>query len=181
MPRAVVAVMAGLLAAGCSLGSTKGVVPAESLPPSVMPTIPGYQVIEQTNLAKQFTEAGSQSLVQGGVVYVVRNGATVDGSVQVSLFKKGINSQDSSVQQGIEKNLDSAGGGFSTQHLGFVHLLEAEIGQTDVYLWFPPEHNVMELFVMRSGFAEAGQIVRLVIDHQLGLVAPTAPTAGGSS
>jgi hypothetical protein len=155
---------------GCALGGTHGQRPAQSLPAQVVPAmLTGYQIVAQPSLAARFSRPKAQSLVTKGEVYVIRNGATVEGSVQVTLFRSGVNSQDPAVQKDIESGLGAGGRGFQTVHFGLVRILVTQNGEQQLYLWFPPEHNVMELFVMRTGFADAGRLVRTIIASQLGL------------
>jgi hypothetical protein len=173
MKRARVLAIAGTvvaLTAGCALGGTRGNQPAQSMPEQVMPAaLTGYQIVAQPTLAARLSRPIAERLITKGEVYIVRSGATVEGSVEVTLFRRGVNGQDLSVQAGIEKGLGVGGGGFQTLHFGLVRLLVAQIGEQQIYLWFPAEHNVMELFVMRKGFAGAGALVRTIVADQLSL------------
>lgn len=164
-----VTITAAVVLAGCG-GSTNGHSPSQTLPPTVVPaTLTGYQITQQPSLSRQLASRRSQSLVTSGDVYVIRSGATVDGSLQVSLFKSGVNGQDPSVERDIGQSLDSGGQGFQVEHVGIAKVLVAQTGDVLLYLWFPPEHNVMEVFVMRTGFADAGRLVHAIVDYQLGI------------
>lgn len=173
------AVLAAALstAAGCSLGSTSG-----AAPPQTLPSAPPANLVANVNIQSDpkydshFSKLRPASLVTGGRLFVVRSGPVIQGSVQITLFKKGVNSQDPSVQRGIEDGLNVGARGFTNLHFGLVKLLSATVGETQMYLWFPPNHNAMELFVMRQGFAQSGLLVRSVITNQLGL-----PTTGALS
>jgi len=166
---AATAVAAVTALAGCG-GSTTGQGATQSLPSTVIPAaLTGYQISRQPALSQQLMKHRPQSLVDSGDVYVIRSGATVDGSLQVSLFKPGVNGQDSSIQRDIEQALDSSGQGFQVEHLGIAKVLIAQTGNVSLSLWFPPEHNVMEVFVMRTGFADAGRLVHAIVDYQLGI------------
>ena len=172
--------MTAAVSCGCALGGTHGKQPAQSLPQQVMPAVlSGYQVVPQPSLDAKLSRPVANGLITKGEVYVIRSGATVEGSVQVTLFRRGVNGQDPKVQAEIEKGLDSSGRGFQIIHFGLIRLLVADLGEQQIYLWFPPEHNVMELFVMRKGFADAGVLVRRIVVNQLGL--DPAKTVGGSA
>lgn len=179
--RAAVAAAAALTATGCSGGHTSGVVPPVSYPALIAPTTLGnYDFKEQTAEAKAFSAGGKDSLIQSGRLYSIRQGATVEGALQVTLFRSDVNAQDSHVQSGIEDGLGAGGRGFQTVHLGLVKLQALDTGDENLYLWFPPEHDVMELFVLRSKFTDGGSLVRSVIAYQLGLTLDQG-TVGGTS
>lgn len=165
----VVLGLAMLTAASCSLGATSGAAPPLTLPPSPpVNLVANVSIQGEPKYDSHFSKLRPSSLITAGKLFVVRSGPVIEGSVEITLFKKGVNSQDPSVQQGIEKGLDVGARGFTVLHFGLVTLLSASVGQTQLYLWFPPDHNVMELFVMRQGFDQAGLLVRSIVNNQLG-------------
>jgi hypothetical protein len=173
---------AGLVASGCAGGHTSGTVPPVTYPASITPAVVnGYDVTEQPEQTKAFQSGGKDSLIQSGKLFSIRKGATVEGALQVTLFRDDVNAQDPKVQSGIEKGLGAGGRGFQTLHLGLVRLQALSTGETNLYLWFPPEHNVMELFVLRSKFTEGEALVRTVVAHQLGLDLAVSGTEGSES
>lgn len=162
--------VAALVASGCSGGHTSGDIPPVSYPARIAPVlVNGYDVIEQPDQAKGFAAGGKDSLIQSGKLFSIRHGSTVEGALQVTLFHDDINAQDPHVQDGIEKGLGAGGRGFQTLHLGLVALKALNTGNENLYLWFPPGHDVMELFVLRSKFTEGESLVRSVVAYQLGL------------
>lgn len=175
--RAAAASLLMLTVASCSLGNTSG-----KTPPRTLPADPPANLVANVSIQSDpeynahFSKLRPSSLITDGRLFVVRSGPVIEGSLEVTLFKKGVNSQDPSVQSGIEKGLDVGARGFTVLHFGLVTLLSASVGETQMYLWFPPDHNVMELFVMRQGFAQSGLLVRSIISNQLGF-----STAGGLS
>ena len=164
-------VLALCTVAGCALGNTTG-----AAPPLTMPAAPPADLVANVTIQadpkydSHFSKLRPSSLITAGRLLVIRSGPVIEGSLEVTLFKKGVNSQDPSVQEGIQRGLDVGARGFTVLHYGLVTLLSASVGQTQLYLWFPPDHNVMELFVMRQGFAQAGLLVRSVINNQLGFL-----------
>lgn len=179
---ATVAALALLVSVtGCSGGQTSGEVPPVSYPAKIVPSVVnGYDVTAQSDEAKGFSAGGKDSLIQSGKLYSIRKGATVEGALQVTLFHDDINAQDPNVQKGIRDGLNPGGRGFQTLHLGLVRLQALNAGAQNLYLWFPPEHDVMELFVLRSEFTEGEAFVKAVIAYQLGLDLGVA-TAGETS
>ena len=159
-----------VLTAGCSGAHTAGTVPPVTYPAEIVPSVlGGYDITEQRSEAAAFATGGKDSLIQGGKLFSIRHGATVEGALQVTLFRDEVNAQDPHVQEGIRDDLGAGGRGFQTLHLGLVRLQALNNGDQNIYLWFPPEHNVMELFVLRSKFTDGGSFVRSVVAYQLGL------------
>ena len=109
-------------------------------------------------------------MVQSGRVYTVRAGDVIQGSVQVALFKDAFDLRDEGLRRDVEDGLDA--GVVATQHIGIVRLRSLTLPEQQIFVWFPPGHNVMELFVMRKTFRDAQQVVNSIIQHQRGL--PTA-------
>ncbi|HVV75736.1 MAG TPA: hypothetical protein VHC43_06830 [Mycobacteriales bacterium] len=180
MSRARISLLAAaaLTLAACSGGHTHGDIPPVSYPAQIAPAVVnGYDVTEQPDQAKGFSAGGKASLIQSGKLFSIRQGTTVEGALQVTLFHTDVNAQDPSVQAGIEKGLGAGGRGFQTLHFGLVRLEALNTGDENLYLWFPAEHDVMELFVLRSKFTDGEALVRSVIAYQLGLD-PTAQPAG---
>jgi len=141
---------------------------------------PGYEFTKQASLEKKFAVKANGSIITGGRLYTIRSGASVEGSFQTTLFAKGVSNQDPGVQKGILNGLGGGGRGFTTVHLGLAKLLTAPNEDEIYYVWFPPQHNVMELFVLRAGFTGGGQLVRSLVGAQLGITVPP-PSPGGSS
>ena len=179
MRRLALGVTALALCAGCA-NSTQSTPPLTLPPPLVPAQLTGFELTPQPALDARFAAHTTDSIITSGKLFTIRSGAAVEGSFQTTVFAKGVSNQDPGVQKGILSALGGGGRGFTTVHLGLTRLLTAPSGDEVLYVWFPPQHNVMELFVMRSGFSGAGQLVRSLVADQLGYPVPLPPPEGAS-
>jgi hypothetical protein len=155
---------------GACGGAARAAAPSTYFPSLLPDKVGAYEFHRETAVEDQFKKPGSRAIVSEGRVFTVRDGDTVQGSIQVALFKPGVDNQDHRVQDGVQRGLGAAAG-FRLVHYGVIHLLELDTAEQRVFLWFPPERNVMELFVMRKKFVNAESVVTAVIAHQRGLPA----------
>jgi hypothetical protein len=133
-------------------------------------------MVREVKAEAKYALAGADALVTNGQVWTVHDGTKVEGSVQISVFKASVRSQDASVRQDVEKGLSL--GVFRTQRVGVLRLRTASGFALRTWVWFPADRNVVELFVMRSDFAGAEHFVRATIAAQLGWPAPPTVTSG---
>jgi hypothetical protein len=158
-------VVAVLLLAGCSARPTAA---APSSYPD--PLVPG-RVLDQYDLERrpeveaQYAKPGRAALVTEGRVFTIRGGDTIEGSLQIALFRRDVDTRLPSVRRGIEGDFGSPEA-FRTEHFGTVKLRVLTRAEERIYLWFPPDRNVMELFVMRKKFADAERVVHGLITFQ---------------
>lgn len=167
--RGVAAVGASMLAllllGGCGGSSAKAEAPV-TFPDPLMPAkILNYDLQRRVSAEKQYTEVQGRGLATEGRVFTITEGNVVQGSIQVALLKDKVNNRSRKVQQGIEQGLGGTEG-FRTVRYGTVRLRVLELPEQNIYLWFPPERNAMEVFIMRKKFGAAEQVVLDLIDHQ---------------
>lgn len=168
----LVAVAALLLAVGCTQSKAGSDVPSALPSPLIVGSPAGYTFEPQKTIDAKFAVKTSDSLISEGRLFTIRKGSTLQGSLQVTVFKKDVDGQDPKVQDGILKGLGAGGRGFQVVHYGLTKLYATNTGETVLYVWFPANLNVMQLFVLRSGFADAGKVVRQVVADQLGYASP---------
>jgi hypothetical protein len=128
----------------------------------------GFDVVRETSVEGEYRKPGERALVADGRVFTIRGPDAVQGSFQVSRFKLGIDASDPDIQRGVERALGAADG-FHSARVGTIRLRTMELTEQRLYLWFPPDGNTMELWIMRKGFADGGAVVRAMIGHQRGL------------
>jgi hypothetical protein len=162
---AAAAVAAVFLLGACAPGPAPAEAPVAYPDPLLPPTVLGMPVERQPHVEGEYDKPGRAGLVEEGRVFTVRDGGTVQGSIQVAVLKADVNGRSRDVQEGVERGLGSAGG-FRTVRFGTVRLRVLDTAEQRVFLWFPPDRNVMELFVMRKTFANADEFVLEVIRHQ---------------
>jgi hypothetical protein len=154
---------------GACGGSTGPARPPSSYPEPLMPATTGpYDVAREPKAEVEFAKAGGRSLVLGGQVFTVRDGDNIQGSVEIAVFKPNVDAQAAQVQEGVQKGLGTTAG-FHIVHYGLIEFRVLQTTEQQVYLWFPPERNVMELFIMRKKFADADKVVQAIVNHQRGL------------
>ena len=131
--------------------------------PLVRSSILGYDVVREAKVENQYRLAGTRRMVTEGHVYTIRGGDAVQGSFQVALFKPDVDASRQDIQRAVERSLAN---GFRTDRLGIIRLRTVELTEQRLYLWFPPGHNAMELWVMRKSFPDADGVVRSMIGVQ---------------
>lgn len=141
----------------------------------------------------------SGSVIRAGELYTVRHDGIVEGSVQVEQLQPSLTTSDSEVRQGIEQGL--GGGAFGqlatavdqfdgtclcpatytlvpvrSQALHrYQQVLEQDLPDLRVYLWFPPHRDVLVIVALRAEFPResSDDLVLALVDHALGV--PTGP------
>ncbi len=177
---AALLVAAATILGGCAQqGGFDGAKKPAAYPDPLLPepplTLRGLE-FHRANLAeKEFLGAGDRALVTEGRVFTIRDGDTIQGSVQVSLLLPELDGRDPKVQQRIEAAL---GGTFVDDRLGPARVRRRRLPEQDLYLWFPPGHNAMEVVVVRRGFSGGRELVRAVVVHQLGFDTDRLSPAG---
>jgi transglutaminase-like putative cysteine protease len=159
------AIVAVVMLGGCVPGPQLAESPIRFPDPMVPPTVLGFPLERQATVEAQYAKPGDAGLVSEGRVYTIRKGASIQGSVQISLLKPDVDGRSWKVQSSVERGLGSEEG-FRTIHAGTVRLRTIDLSEQRIYAWFPPELNVMELFIMRKGFEEAEQVVLELIKYQ---------------
>jgi len=156
------------LLVGCATPSTPPATTIADYPERDVPSqVLGYEVKRQRTAEKEYDAVDSDaSLVKEGRVYTIQDGETVQGSYQVAVLKPEYRAQDLSLQADFERSLASRA--FTTTRLGLIRLRVSRLVDQDVYVWFPPDRNAMQIFVMRKEFNHADDVVREVIWSQLG-------------
>jgi hypothetical protein len=143
----------------------------------------------------------SGSVVQAGRLYTARHDGIVEGSVQLEQLRDSLQTSDQEVRQGIEQSL--GGGAFhqlatpvyqfdgdclcrATYTLVPVReqalhrwqtVLEQDLPDLRVYLWFPPRRDVVVIVALRSEFPRSSSeaLVLGLVDHALGVPAGPVP------
>jgi hypothetical protein len=181
IPSGVAVVLIALLLGGCvRQGGFDGAEVPSEYPERVAPdpseSIQGLTFVRESVAEEEYDDPKGRPLVTEGRVYTLHDATQVQGSLQVALFKPELDSSDLAVQTKIERGL---GGGFNNYRIGTVKLRRRELPEQILYLWFPPERNVMVLYTMRRKYAEADEFVTAAIAHQRGLDADLL-LAGGA-
>jgi hypothetical protein len=167
---AAVTALAVLFGGACG-GAADASAPSRYPDPLLPDQVGSYTLVREESAEAKYQSPGGRALVSEGRVFTVRGGDTIQGSVQIALFKPGVDNQDDRVQEGVQGGLGSTAA-FKRVHFGTALLWEMEAPEQLVYLWFPPERNVMELFVMRKKFGDATKVVEAIVRHQRGLTPP---------
>lgn len=157
-----------LVLGGCGNAPDGSKVAAAYPDPLVPSSVLGYDITREATVEDQYAEPGDRALVSQGRVFTIRGEDAVQGSFQVALFKPDVDGADAEIQRGIERGLGAADG-FESARVGLIRLRTLELTEQRMFLWFPPDRNVMELWVMRKDFPDAEAVVRSMIAHQRGL------------
>ena len=165
----VLTLIATLSACAPRQAGLEGASTAVKLPRSLVPEdgILGYQFVREADVEGRYRAKSSTNLlVNDGRVFTIRHGSVVEGALQVALFRPDVDSQDRDIQREVERSIAPT---FHTYQFGTIRLRVNESAQQRTFLWFPPDSNTMEVFVLRKEFADGLRVVRAVVAHQRGL------------
>ncbi len=125
-------------------------------------------------LEKDCKQGGGDALDAACQVYLVSDGTTVQGSIEIYLVKSDVRADDSAILAGLDGGL----GGRVAQRVRLVPQqivwLKEGIDQR-VYYWNPPLANALEIVTLRKQFSVHRDFVTALVDYQQGL--PIRPFA----
>ena len=159
------AILAVLTLGGCAPQPPQAQSPIRFPNPLLPATVLDFALEHQTSLEGEYAKPGKAALVSRGKVFTVRSGEAIQGSVQIALLKPDVDGRDWKVRRNIERGLGPSEG-YRTIRYGTARVRAIELAEQRIFLWFPPDVNVMELFIMRKNFAEAEQVVLELIRYQ---------------
>lgn len=161
--------LCAVLLAGCG-GSAPQPLPAGDPVAQVPASLGGYVLVPEPDGARAYLAAGSKALVRDGRVWTLRQGAgrrgKVVGSVQVARFVADVDSRDRQLQLQVERGIGTA----VTRHVATARLRVLTRAEQVVTLWFRPDVDLLVTVVVRKGLPDGPDLVRQLVEHQLGLV-----------
>jgi hypothetical protein len=179
---------------GC--GATAQAMP-RSLPANLVPDRLGAIVLHREPKAEaQYQTAGPTSLVSTGQVFTVRHDDTIEGSVQLVLFKPKVTTEDMTdnmtdhcvsnpedcpgheVFKGVQRSFGS--GRFQRVYLQGERVYEMQLSDQRVYVWFPPGTESMTMAILRKQFTASSSeaLVMALLQYQHGLTPSPVPLPG---
>lgn len=161
-PRAGTATLLALVmmlgSGGCSVSSRSTArVPAAYPTEIVRDGVLGLRFVREELAEREYVEAKEDALVSEGRVFTIHEGDSVQGAVQISLFRPEVDGTDAGIQEQVEEGI---GGHFETVRIGTARLRSTERPEQRLYLWFPPERNAMVLVVVRKQYTQPIELVR---------------------
>ena len=126
----------------------------------------GLTFVREEEAEVEYEEVEGRPLVTDGRVYTIRDDLGVQGSLQVARLLPELDGSDPEVQAKISEAL---GGAFVPHRIGTIKLQRRVFPEQFLYLWFPPERNVMVVFAVRSKYERADELVTATIAYQRGL------------
>jgi hypothetical protein len=185
-----------LLLAGCGTSQAT----QRSLPASLVPGKLGDIVLQREPKAEaQYQTAGPTSLVSDGRVYTVRHDDTIEGSVQLVLFKPKVSTEDMTdnmsdhcvanpeecpgheVFKGVQRSFGS--GRFQRVYVQGARVYEMQLSDQRVYVWFPPRTESMTMVILRQQFSKPSSdaLVVALLQYQHGGAPSPVPLPGSPS
>lgn len=161
-----------------TLGACGGGAPStrvNTLPTRLAPARIGAITFEREPRAERaYQLAGDASLVAQGRVFSVRDGDTIEASLQAVAFEPGIDARDLDVRRGL---LGSIGGGrFTLQRAGAERFYVRDLPEQRILLWFTPDGGSMLLLDARRAFVEADATFGAILRYVQGIEdAPAGP------
>ncbi|MGI8792953.1 MAG: transglutaminase domain-containing protein [Acidimicrobiales bacterium] len=176
---AVVAVTVVAMAITVAVAPDRNAAPAEApvrFPATLVDAqIGAFEFVREEAVETNYAKPGQDSLVNAGQVFTIRDGSVVAGSYQVVVLADDVNARDLAVQRRVEAAILT--GTFTTRSFGVVRIRELKTPEQQVFLWFPPTTNTMQLFVFRADVAGAASLVERVVSRQLDLPDPRPQSA----
>lgn len=146
-------------------GKESAVVPPPRLPDQILPElIDGLEVQREAEGVAAFRKAGPQALIADGVLFTLRKEGTVQGSLQVAVFKSQYDSEDDEVRRGVRKSVEH--GIYRYFKVGRQWVGEQRLPEIGIYLWFPPRSDVYEVLVTRPELGIPKSLLNAIIDYQ---------------
>ena len=160
-----VTLFAGIVAA-TTVGGPDGVRPgAAALPP-----VPGQtnSVVWQREpkAERAFGRAGRDALVTGGRVYSVRQGTTIQGSLQLAALRADVVDHRDDIQEGVRQSIGA--GRFAPTRLGGQRVFSLDLPEQHLLLWFAADGRSYQLLVARRSFRDADALFAALLETQLG-------------
>jgi hypothetical protein len=186
-----------LLLTSCGAG---GQVTPRTMPTNLVPAQLGDLVLQRESKAEaQYQTAGSGSLVSDGRVYTVRHNDTIEGSVQLVVFKPKVSTEDMTdnmsdhcvsnpeecpgheVFKGVQRSFGS--GRFQRVYVQGERVYQMELSDQRVYVWFPPGTETMTMVVLRKQFTapSSDALVVALLQYQHGRTPSPVPLPGPPS
>ncbi|MHB8719415.1 MAG: transglutaminase-like domain-containing protein [Candidatus Dormibacteria bacterium] len=208
---AVIVVVAG--ATGTGAASSPPAAPGSDtaalsrlVPPSL-----GVLTVQRERAAEvKYAQAGPDALVSAGQVYTLHQGPAVQGSLQVSLLKPGVSSDDRTFVSLMQTNLEASqplvahvpifdghcrcAAGYHDVPVDELstyfhqHIWYGQLPTQRLYFWFPPGAPTLVILVVRDeiGAVAADHLALALSDYQHGtaldtVALPPLPSATGGS
>jgi hypothetical protein len=186
-----------ILMIGC--GATGQAAP-RTMPSNLVPAQLGDLVLQREQKAEaQYGTAGPDSLVSTGRVFTVRHNDTIEGSVQLVVFKPKVSTEDMTdnmsdhcvsnpeecpgheVFKGVQRSFGS--GRFQRIYIQNERVYQMELSDQRVYVWFPPRTETMTLVILRRQFTapSSNALVTALLDYQHGRKPSPVPLPGPPS
>lgn len=160
---ALVLLLPGCATGGATAASSKSV---SALPERIVPEHAlGVRFVREPLAEEKYAGVGDEVLVSDGRVFTIHEGETVQGAVQVAVFRESVDAREDRVQRQVAAGL---GGAFEVVRFGTIRLRVAERADQRMVLWFPPERNIMVLIVARAEYQEPVQLAQAVAMHMRG-------------
>lgn len=173
------------LAAACG-GSTGA---PRTLPTGLVPKSLGGLVFTSEPKAEVVwskAKMPKNSLISSGKIYTVRSGTTIEGDVQVAVFKQSTDTTDltdaydvrctkkpktcSGHQALLGMNQTLGESSFRRIYVGDQRVYEKVLSDLRMYLWFPPKSQSYVLLVLRKAFTRRSSeaLLRAFVAYQQG-------------
>jgi hypothetical protein len=174
----VVASAVGGLVLSSTGGSGRESLAEPALPTRTVPAKLGDLVFKrELKLEAGFARAGSAALVNPGVIYSIRRGDEVLGSIQLAPFKAAFLRSDDDlddVRGGVVKGIGT--GSFTPVRAGTDVVLKQRGLRTGLFLWFAPDTSYFELLVAGRELDQPEMVMAALLAYQRGQEPASAGT-----
>jgi len=124
---------------------------------------PNLSAIEDTALAPRFARAARTTLVAGGALWAIRDGAVLVGALQISLLKPEVNLAHASQRTAIVTQI--LPGSYETITVDGTSVAASATADETFFLWF--SRGMFEVLQVKSGTGvSAESVVTQLISYQ---------------
>lgn len=131
-----------------------------------LPSVLGFDFIRESGVEGRYAKSPDRSLVRDGRFYSIRREGSIEGSLQVLRFRAKVSGRSTTIQQQIESSL---GGSFTNHRVGTAAVRQRIKREQHLFLWFPPERNILVLLTVRPTLTEGPSLVTAVVGIVRGL------------
>ncbi len=173
-----------MIAAMVACGAAGSTVVARPLPQNLVPATLGALHFDVEKAAAADFRNRPGSLVSSGEVFTVQHDTYIEGSVQVSVFKPGVDTSDltdakadycldnpgdctgHAVFAGIQQSF--GGGHFQRVYWHGERAYTQKLNDQYVYVWFPPGTDSVAMLILRSQFTAASSdaLFHALLDYE---------------
>ena len=143
-------------------GAVASRLPAEPAPDR----LGDLRFLRESSAEKRLISVGKQSLISEGRVFTIRQGANVEGALQVAAFSPGVEATPDQLRDGVLRDL--APGHRDVRSVRGAEVYRAPAGENVWFLWFAPDGRYFDLMKASKQLVASERIFVSILETQEG-------------